>query len=236
MTATSTTAPTPARATIAVAAVLSVLAGLQYIVIETIAASAWTTPTYSYVTNFVSDLGVPACGPFEGREICSPLHTAMNTGFVLQGVLFLGAAVLLRGLLPRRAQRAFLVLSALHASGLVLVGAFHTSTAATADGTITYHYAGATLAILAGNVVAIVAGRQWRALGAPRWFGRASALLGASGLAAVIVLVATFGVLPPGVPERIAVYAYTGWQVLVGTVLLARVRRGAGHLVAVGNR
>lgn len=71
-----------------------VVAGLQYLVIETATASAWTSPAYSYATNFVSDLGVPARGTFEGRAIDSPLHAVMNTGFVIQGVLFLTVGVI----------------------------------------------------------------------------------------------------------------------------------------------
>ena len=44
-----------------VGAMLFVLAGLQYLVTEAIAALAWKTPTYNYAYNFISDLGATAC-------------------------------------------------------------------------------------------------------------------------------------------------------------------------------
>lgn len=197
-----------------------VVAGLQYLVIETAAASAWASPAYSYAANFVSDLGAPARGTFEGRAIDSPLHAVMNTGFIVQGVLFLATGVLLGRLMTRRARTAFVTVAALHAVGMVLVGAFHTSTQAAADGTLALHYAGATLAIIGGNVAAILAGRQWSRLGAPKWLAGVSTLLGVTGLLAVVVLVTTFGVLPPGVPERVAIYTFIAWELLTGVVLL----------------
>lgn len=71
----------------------------------------------------------------------------------------------------------------------------------------------------------IVAGFQWRSLETPRWFGIASIVLGSIGLASTVVLATTFGVLPPGIPERASVYTITVWQILTGIVLLAGLRQ-----------
>lgn len=80
-----------------------IIAAVQYVVAEAVTASAWANPQYSYSNNFISDLGVPSCGGvLQGRTICSPLYAVMNIGFVVQGVLFVVAAVLLFRLLPGR--------------------------------------------------------------------------------------------------------------------------------------
>lgn len=63
-----------------------VLGGLQYLLAEKITALSWTTPFYSYVANYISDLGVAQCGVMpDGRDLCSPLHAVMNGGFMIEG-------------------------------------------------------------------------------------------------------------------------------------------------------
>ena len=80
------------------AGALLVLAGIQYAVLEYVAAAAWHNPPYSYAVNFISDLGNPVPGDtFQGRVIDSPLHLVMDTAFIAQGVLFIAASVLLLG-------------------------------------------------------------------------------------------------------------------------------------------
>ena len=91
-------------------------------VVETVAASAWETPAYSYAFNFISDLGAPDCSTFQGREICSPLHTVMNAGFIVQGVLFVVASVLLQRLASGRARNIYLAIALIYGVGMVLVG------------------------------------------------------------------------------------------------------------------
>jgi hypothetical membrane protein len=87
--------PTAVRALAAAAAAL-VLGALVFAISETVVAGAWRTPGYSYSGNYISDLGNPQCGPYDGRVVCSPLHTLMNSAFIVQGVL-LGAAAWLVG-------------------------------------------------------------------------------------------------------------------------------------------
>lgn len=209
---------------IAAAAILFIVAGVQYLVVEAIAAAAWTTPAYSYASNFISDLGASDCSTFQGREICSPLHTVMNAGFIAQGALFVVASILLMRPVSGRARNVYLAIALIYGVGMVLVGYFHGSSEATENGTVVYHYIGASMAILGGNVAAIAAGLQWRRLETPRWFGIASIVLGSIGVASAVVLGTTFGVLPSGIPERASVYTITAWQILTGIVLLVSPR------------
>jgi len=215
------------------AGALLLWAGAGYLVCEAVTASAWTDPAHSYAANFISDLGATDCSTFQQRLVCSPLHTVMNTAFVVYGVLFALAGLLLVRAAraraahpggPGRTPRSLLAAVLAHAVGIVLVGSFHGSTAATADGTVAYHYAGATLAILGGNAAVLLAGRQHRALGLRRWFATASTALGVLGLAAVPVLIATSSTPVAGVVERICVDTIIGWDVMAGIALLLAPR------------
>lgn len=161
-------------------------------VTEAAAASAWKDPLYSYGYNNISDLGVPSCGgQVEGRTICSPLSVVMNTGFVLQGVLFVVAAFVLFRLLPGRLRWAYLILAAVHGVGITLVGLVHGSPEAVADGSITWHVVGAALAIVGGNLVSIVVGCHVLRSRLERWLGIVWVVLGVLGIAS-LALMTTF--------------------------------------------
>lgn len=227
-TSTSSDAPAPdtARATgLTRAGTIALLAGpALFLVCEAISAWAWRDPSYSYSRNWISDLGVPDPGTFQGRVINSPLAWVMNTGFALGGLaLLLGVLAVTRGLRPRSTRVAALVLGVAAATGYVLVGLTHTSTAAAADGTIVLHFTGAFLAILGGNTLALVLGVHWWRRPGTRSLGHAAALLGILGLlaATTLVLTATSTSAPNGLIERVAVY----------TLLLFEIRTGL-HLAA----
>lgn len=123
----------------------------------------------------------------------------------------------------RSTRTAALVLGVAAGIGYVLVGLTHTSTAAAADGTIILHFAGAFLAILGGNTLALVLGVHWWRRPGTRRLGRAAAVLGTLGLlaATTLLLTATSTSAPNGLIERVPVY----------TLLLFEIRTGL-HLVA----
>ena len=211
------------------AGALFVLAGVQYAVLEYVAAAAWHNPPYSYAVNFISDLGNPVPGDvFDGRVINSPLHLVMDTAFIAQGVLFIAASVLLLGGVEAgRLRRVLLGLVIAHGAGVILVGFFHESSAALHNGVIVVHSIGAAAAIIAGNVIPIVLGARGGQFGAPRWLRRASTALGILGLAAFVLLQADRALYDSdgGVPERIAVYTITAFELMLGGILLARPSR-----------
>lgn len=211
---------TRTSAALAGTAVALVLSALVYVISETVTAHAWSTPIYSYRDNYVSDLGNPQCAPYDGRLVCSPLHSLMNWAFVAQGLLLVCAVLLVARVLQGRPRAVLLGIGAATTSGFVLTGATHSSPDAVAQGTLWLHYTGATLAILGGNAVAIVLSRHWRRLRIPRAVGVAGVALGVVGIAAALTWLATFGLVPPGIPERAAVYAFVLWQLVVGGFLL----------------
>jgi hypothetical membrane protein len=183
------------------AGTLFLVAGLVYLAAETISAAAF--PGYNYATNYISDLGVSACPiVYNGREICSPLWFVMSAGFIIQGALFIAAAVL------ARVNRVFLAFAVLYGIGSIMVGLFNETLG-------TVHVVGATLAIVCGNIAAIATRRL------PLMVVGAVGLIGA-------ILLETTDVAPDGVLERIAVYAITATQLVLGILLVrspANVRK-----------
>ncbi|NEA35744.1 DUF998 domain-containing protein [Streptomyces sp. SID13031] len=200
-----------------------IVAAIQYVVLEAVTAAAWDNPTYSYAHNNISDLGVPSCGgKVDGRVICSPLHTVMNTGFIVQGVLFALAALLLFRLLPGPRQWIYPVLAVVHGIGFTLVGLFHGSPEAGMDGSMAVHIFGAALLILGGNAAAIVVGRQL--LNTHKRLGLTGITLGALGLLSLVVMGATSGHQISSTFERGSVYTFIAAQLVAGIALLARHR------------
>jgi hypothetical membrane protein len=179
------------------AAVAWIVGPLTYLILEAVAAAAF--PHYSYIQNFISDLGVAA----------SPRAWVMNTAFCVQGTLFLVGAIFLDR------ARLFLTLAVANAAGNMLIAIFHSGVAA--------HAVGAVLAIVGGNA-AILAGSR---IGAPL-YRIVSVGLGAFGLLsfAVFVLVLKHVTHAPlGVWERDSVYSILVWQMFTAAWLIARSSR-----------
>lgn len=187
------------------------LGAAVYLVCE--AVSAARVDGYSYVSDFISDLGVV------------PL---MNIGaFMVHGMLFAaGAFVIGRGWLRRsRVAQLFVAAAVANAVGNVLVGTFPSGSAQAH-----WHVVGAGLAIVGGNVAVIAGGVGSQALGAHRALGWAGIALGSLGIASLLVLIADGSrVVPPGLVERASVYPIIAWELLAGAALLVRgtdTRRG----------
>ena len=215
------------------AGALALLAGgSQYLALEAVAASAWTDPRYDYAGNYISDLGVPVAQLYRGRDVNSPLAWAMNTAFVLQGVLFALGAALLAVLFVGVTRRALLWFAALHGVGFVLVGLFDE-----AAGVGPVHHGGAGIAVLCGNLAVLVVGVLGAGSGLPRWFAVTSVLLPVAGLLSEVVL---FSSLTPdrfdGLWERGGVYSIVVWEMLFAGVVLGGLRGRRTGRIAVGAR
>jgi hypothetical membrane protein len=207
-----------------------------YLAAEAITAAAWKSPSYSYADNWISDLGSATAGVFQGRELDSPLHVVMNTGFIVQGLLFGIAAVLLSRTFSGRPRTFTAVTGVVTMIGYILVGTFHGSLQAQENGTLPLHFTGATLAIFGGNILALVLGLHWRKTPETRLIGLVSIVLGAFGLVSVIALFLTFDAdLPSGAIERGSVYTIVLWQFAVAAALLrGRAGSGAPRVAATG--
>ncbi|RIJ57188.1 DUF998 domain-containing protein [Clavibacter phaseoli] len=207
------------------AGVAWIAAAVVYVGTEAIAASAF--PGYSYSADYISDLGVPDVALYQGRAIDSPLHAVMNAGFILQGVLYLAAAVIATRALRAGPRRVFLALAAVHAVGITVVGIIHGSASSAASGIGWMHVVGAGMAIIAGNAASITAGLGSGRVGAARPFRVASVALGVVGLVALALLQSLGGSTIDGVWERGSVYTVTAWELMAGVAVLVSARRRA---------
>ena len=197
-----------------VAAVIWLLGACIYLVCEAIAAAGFDG--YSYISDYISDLG--------GSSV-------MNVGaFMVHGtLLLLGAVVLLTGVLTHGHPKSwvgwcFIVAAATNAVGNILVGTFPSDSAHAH-----WHGVGAGMAIIGGNVAAIISGIGGGAVGASPALRRACIGLGAFGLVCLAALVVDGArdsrLFEVGLLERGAVYSIIVWELMVGLALLRRAGR-----------
>ena len=208
---------------IGLAAAIWLCAGIVYPGVEAIVALAFSPP-YSYGHNYISDLGVPACGAvFAGRTICSPLHALMNANFALQGLGFVGAAFAVARTISTRTRYAFVAFAGLNGVGNMLIGLFP-ETAPGPVGGVNYHILGALLAILFGNATILISAWTFAELRLARVHRIASIVLPIVAALAFAMLLAPATAVPAGVWERLSVYTITVWELFSAICILARAQ------------
>ncbi len=200
------------------------LAPIQYLVLQIIAAAAWPRP-YSWFYNFISDLGNTACEPFGATTatstyVCSPLHAVMNSSFVIAGVLtIVGTLLLWRGRYWARRALVAVALSLMVANGLgkLLVGL------APEYQNLALHDLGA-LNIPIGSIAIVLLGLAMRRTA--HGTGIFSLVAGLVGLVAFVLFLAGQQLgLGVGGMERLAEYPAELWLAVVG-VLVITTRTG----------
>jgi hypothetical protein len=211
-------AVTTSRRTLGVVAVLWISAAVIFVVFEAVAAAA--VPSYSYISQYISVLGVPDW---------SPRAPLMNWGFYLQGALFLAGAVLaVRAIRGPWTGAVFLLLTATNAVGNFLVGFVHGFSPLWNDGYESLHGLGAYLAIGGGNAAIVVGSVVIARTVAVRWYRPIGMMIGVAGLVLAAML-QTYSQWADdfshiGLVERACVYTIMIWQIVTGIVLLARPR------------
>lgn len=190
------------------------MAATLYFLVQLIAAWVFT-PSYSLVSNTISDLGETSCGGYGSPAICSPRWWLMNyAGFLLLGlVMVVGSALLYHEFTDRvpRERRAAMFgfgLTALGGLGSILVGFFPENQ----NGTM--HIIGAFLAIAIGNVAILVLGAV---LTLPESMRRSMLMFSSLALVALLCFAAhrSFGI-GRGTMERVAAYPVTIWLITFG--------------------
>ncbi len=185
-----------------------------YFVIQVIVAWVFS-PSYSVISNSISDLGESSCGGYGSPPMCSPRWWLMDyVGFLLLGlVMVIGSALLYHEFTERapRERRAAMFgfgLTALGGVGAILVGFFPENQ------NRTLHVIGAFLAIAIGNVAILVLGTV---LTLPESMRRSMLMFSSLALAALLCFASHryFGI-GPGAMERIAAYPVTIWLIAFG--------------------
>ncbi|MCZ2812787.1 MULTISPECIES: DUF998 domain-containing protein [unclassified Modestobacter] len=173
---------------------------LQFFVVEAIAALQYDG--YSYSADVISDLGTAT----------SPARLLMNASFVLQGVLIIAGAVLVRPGLSGTGGRLAGPLLALSGLGVLLVGLFPS------DGDTTVHTVAAGVHFVAGAIglIALAYGVRPRS----EAVGTTLAVLGLVGVIGTIFFAsAVFIGLGEGGMERVAGYVVPLGLPLAGALL-----------------
>lgn len=215
----ATAAPSP-RVRAAGAAWLA--AGGVFLLTEAAAAERFT-PRYSYLRNFISELGSTVCKtPPGGPPACSPLAGPMNLAFAAAGLLFVAAMALAASTPGAGRERSrFLAAGLAHGVGLLLVAVVHGG-APIAASAAPLHVVGAILAIVGGNL-AIAVSPVPTAGGAPALLKRWGGIACAVGLAALVLLVVFTALRQPallGFWERVSCYSIISWELVFGGWLL----------------
>lgn len=187
-------------------------APLIYLLGEFISSLAWENPDYHYLTNYISDLGVPIVT----KMINSPWHNIMNTGFITYGILAFGAFYLLQNVFRKR-RRVVLCLAFIQSLGIILVGFF--------PGYdwwgVIFHGLGAFMAIVGGNLCLIFASHAIQQASSQKSFVIFSNLLGIVGVISFILCISLSTVFTyDAIFERISVYTIMLWDLVFAGYLL----------------
>ncbi len=206
------------KSSVNIFAYIFLVAPLMFFVLEFVSAMAWQNPTYSYLQNYVSDLGVPVDTVFQGRHINSPLHALMNFNFIAYAILILIATIGISPSLKIKRKNLGIGLLIAHSLGFILVGLFPGY-----DwwGGI-YHSIGAIPVIFGGNLGIMALGSAVGKSTHNRFFSSVSILLGLVGLVGIftVLYLASKGLGYQGLFERIAIYPTFIWEIFFGTALL----------------
>ena len=173
---------------------------------------------YSYMYNFISDLGVPSY---------SPLAYLMNAALYIEGVLFLGGAVLMVRADLCRKPVLFLCIAGVLAIGTILVGSAHDGSTERTHLIAWLHYIGTHFAMLGGNAAVLIGSFSLQKASFPAWYRPVSLALGVFGLLSFAMLAFAMKtpsvlIMPPAAWERSSVYTIIIWQTVTGALLLAR--------------
>jgi hypothetical membrane protein len=185
---------------------------LQYFLVQALVSLRWSPP-YSLSRNTISDLGNTACGKFNGRFVCSPLHSLMNVSFALLGLAMIGGSLLVCRYVPTtRTQTVGFMSVAVGGVGAVMVGLFPENTIPA------LHGIGATLPFLIGNIGLLVVGLSLAVPAALRVY---TVLSGAVSLIFLMFYAAGHYLgLGEGGIERVVAYPQTVWLIVFGIYLV----------------
>lgn len=193
------------------------MAGMQYFAVQLAVALSWPQ-RFSISRDTISDLGNTACGTWNGRYVCSPLHDLMNGSFIVLGItMVLGSVLIFRCHGKGRIAAAGFTAMGLSGLGAVTVGIFPENSVPA------LHGLGSVLPFTLGNAALI---GMAIALTMPLLL-RVHAFL--SGLTAVLALAAyasshDLGLGEGGI-ERVVAYPQTICLAVIGCYLLAVTQR-----------
>ena len=203
------------------------VSSIQFFVVQIFVAMRWNPP-YSLTRDTISDLGNTACGTFNARFVCSPLHGLMNASFIVLGVAMTAGSILIShqfvsGQFGRsRAATTGLAAMAISGIGVIIVGIFPENSIPA------FHGLGAAIPFTVGNAALII---MAAAPMMPVVLRLYSFLSGAVAILALVCYSSRHYLgLGEGGIERVVAYPQTVWLIVIGLFLLVRIHTFPGAL------
>ena len=202
------------------------VSSIQFFVVQIFVAMRWNPP-YSLTRDTISDLGNTACGTFNARLVCSPLHGLMNVSFIVLGVAMAAGSVLIsRQFASSRAATTGLAAMAISGVGVIIVGIFPENSIPA------FHGLGAAIPFTVGNAALII---MATAPMMPMVLRLYSFLSGALAILALVGYSSHHYLgLGEGGIERVVAYPQTVWLIVIGLFLLIRIHICSGALKNAG--
>ena len=190
------------------------VASIQYFAIQLFVALHWKPP-YNLSRDTISDLGNTACGTWNGRYVCSPLHNWMNTSFVVLGItMMLGSVLVSRNSVNGRASKAGFAAMAISGAGVIMVGFFPENSVSA------LHGLGAAIPFMLGNASLIILALSLKMPALLRLYFFLSGVIALLGLAAYASS-HDLGLGEGGI-ERVVAYPQTICLIVIGFYLAVR--------------
>ena len=184
------------------------ISSVQYFLIQLLVAIRWSPP-YSLSRNTISGLGNTTCGVFNGRLVCSPLHTVMNVSFVVLGVTMMVGSVLVGSAhSTRRGDKVGFTFVGIGGFGVIFVGLFPENSVSA------IHATASALPFVVGNIGVLTLGLSLELPARVRIF---TVLAGVIALVALAFYAGSHYVgLGEGGLERFVAYPQTLWLIVFG--------------------
>jgi hypothetical membrane protein len=190
------------------------VAGIQYFAVQLLVALRWSPP-YSVSRDTISDLGNTACGTWNGRYVCSPLHDLMNGSFIALGVtMILGSVLTFHHFAKGRMATASSTAMAVSGLGVVMVGFFPENSVPA------LHGLGTAIPFVLGNITLFALALTLKIPVLLRAYSFLSGIIALLGLAAYAS--SHYLGLGEGGIERVVAYPQTVCLAVIGCYLIAK--------------
>ena len=182
------------------------ITGMWYLVAEAISAIFFKDSIINtYLFHTISELGIPGAS--------SPLSVLMNSAFILIGLALIFADFCKFKDFIIKNKTVFYILTLVTGLGVIIVGLIHGGNPLT----MSYHAAGAIMAILGGNILMMTISRSMGDFGR---YQKSTLVLGIIGVAAFWMMFFNIESIYMPIFERLSVYTLIIWSLITSFNLI----------------
>lgn len=190
------------------------MTAIQYFGVQLFVALQWIPP-YSLSRDTISDLGNTVCGTWNGRYVCSPLHSWMNASFVVLGMtMTFGSVLISRNIATGPGPKMGFAAMAISGAGVVMVGIFPENSVSA------LHGLGTTMPFVLGNISLLILALSLKVPVLLRCYIFLSGGIAILGL--VVYVSGHYLGLGEGGMERVVAYPQTVCLIVIGFYLATR--------------